>query len=165
MNKLVMSPTLCVALAIALFAGDNTKTDADRQAILGLQAQAQQAHLTGNAALLASRMADKIVLVQNGVVQQTTREEVQSHFAQYFAEVRYSEWEDVAPPEVHISADGKTAWGIFQIKAALTHNNGDPPEAFVSSWIATYTKGASGWQQVAISSGCDPACGTPKKSP
>lgn len=58
MKKSLLWRALCLALAVAS-ASDNANTDADRQAILKLQGQAQRAHLMGDAALLAGRMADK----------------------------------------------------------------------------------------------------------
>lgn len=154
---------LCIIAAVLRTpAIDHNNLEADRQAILVMHARERQAHLRGDAALLASGMADSVLMIQNGAVQRRTREEVQSRFEKYFKGVRYFSWDDVIPPEIHISDDRQMAWAAVQIKAKLKDNTETPAQEheFVSSWISTYKKEGSSWRTVAMSSGCDPACGT-----
>ena len=134
----------------------SSAADNDRAALLHLHDVARQAHLQGNADLLATALADQVVNVENGRVEVRSRQEMRDGFAEYFGRVKYSAWENVQPPAVNISPDGHMAWMVIQIKARLADTSG--PRAgqqreFASSWIATFEKQKAVWKMVGISSG------------
>ncbi|MBV9623880.1 MAG: hypothetical protein JOZ14_07880 [Acidobacteria bacterium] len=151
---------LLVGSAALAFASDK-----DISAILELHQVERRGHLTGNAELIAGTLADQLTVVENGEVQVNSREDVGRSFSDYLKSVRYSAWEDVSPPSVHISTDRKTAWVVIRIQATYTDKDSTPAvqHQFVSSWIAIYQKGKGGWRMAAIASGCNPPCGLPRE--
>lgn len=122
----------------------------DEAAILAGHEQARRAHLTGNADLLAAGAADKFIEAGRGKVSEHTREDLRKNFTEYFKVAKYSVWRDTYPPKVTISADGKMAWMIVAVHGELTMNG--KPQAFDSSWIATYEKIKGEWKMVGIAS-------------
>jgi ketosteroid isomerase-like protein len=128
----------------------------DQQKILALHEQARRAHLQGDAKLLADTVADSLVNVQAGEVETLTRDQLRQQFEERFRKVKYSLWEDVAAPSIHISPDGKMTWAVIQIHAKYRDRNGaalGDEHEFRSSWIATFEKQGDFWRMAAISSG------------
>jgi hypothetical protein len=124
----------------------------EKQALLQLHRRAREAHLKGDAALLAADASDFLEL-SGGEMHQVTRDQLRDMFTRVFQTRQYHTWDDVTPPVVHISKDGKMAWMAVHIKATLTMLQPQKRErAFQSSWIATYEKRSDGWKMVAISS-------------
>jgi len=101
-------------------------------------------------------MAEHVWEASRGGLNRLTRTELRDRFAAYFSSVRYSIWDDLQPPHVSVSPEGKSAWMAVEIEARLsaTGNDGTPREvAFESSWIEVYEKSADGeWQMAGISS-------------
>src|SRR5262249_44416900 len=137
---------LCCALA---FAADN-KTD--EQALLALHAQDRQAYLKGDADLLVSSMAPEIIDVGRGNIDHFTRDQFRDRLAKFFAQAKYSSWEDASPPVVRIGSDGRSALMAVRMAAKLTMSAaGKPPENldFQSAWLASYEKQNGKWVMVA----------------
>ena len=132
----------------------------DRDSLLALHAHERQAHLIGDANLLTAEMADQVVDVQNGKVEVRSREEMRRRFADYFAQVKYSFWDDVVEPRVRVSPDGRMGWVVIHVKAGLSDVSGaqaGKPRRFESSWISIYEKRDADWKMVGISSGVEDA--------
>ena len=132
-----MRPTFVLLLLLASAAPQTSK---DEAAIIAGHEQARRAHLTGNADLLASGIAEKFFEAGRGKVTEKTREQVRRMFAEYFKVVNYSVWRDTFPPKVTISGDGKMAWMIVGVHGELTlkdeKTGKSEPTSFESSWIA-----------------------------
>jgi len=149
---------MLIASGCAMAAASTSTLEQGTQSLLAMHARDRQAHLKGDANLLAAGMADQVINVEYGKVEIVTREEMRQQFAQYFDRVKYSSWEDTAPPKVHVSPDGQMAWMVIEIKARLSDRSG--PHAgvergFISSWIATFEKQQGEWRGVGISSGVE----------
>jgi len=129
-------------------------TDPDVAALLELHARDRQAHLTGDADLLTSGMADHIWEASRGQLTRLPRDDVRERFAAYFATVSYSVWDDLVQPHVAVSADRSAAWMAIHIEAKVAPRDGGDvmPRGFDSSWIATYEKQDGKWLMVAIAS-------------
>jgi ketosteroid isomerase-like protein len=128
----------------------------DRESLSALHARERQAHLKGDAELLATEMADQVIEVENGKVTVRTREGMRQRFAHYFSQVKYSFWDDVAKPRINISPDRQMAWVVIHVRAGLTDVSGPhagQPREFQSSWISVYEKQGAKWRMVGISSG------------
>ena len=140
----------------------------DTKSLLAIHARERQSHLTGDANLLAASLADEVINVEAGKVQIATREQIRQQFRQLFERVKYSAWEDSAPPKVYVSPDGQMAWTVIEIRARLSDRSGPNAaveRSFISSWIATFEKQEGTWRMVAISSGVkdEPASVLPAK--
>jgi len=129
-------------------------TDPDVAALLELHARDRQAHLTGDADLLTSGMADHIWEASRGQLTRLPRDDVRERFAAYFATVSYSVWDDLVQPHVAVSPDRSAAWMAIHIEAKVAPRDGGDvmPRGFDSSWIATYEKQDGKWLMVAIAS-------------
>jgi hypothetical protein len=100
-------------------------------------------------------MADHLWEASRGGLTRLARADVRDRFAAYFESVRYSRWDDLQPPHVAVSADGKSAWMAVEIEARMTSREESGAEQqvdFESSWIAVYEKVNDSWQMVGISS-------------
>lgn len=147
----ILTLLLLALVAIIALAADRK---ADEQALLDLHSKARQAHLKGDANLLAEGLADRFMDVGRGHFDWTTREQFRERFTKVFATTKYSSWENAVPPVVYIAPDGKTGWMAVQLKAELTSlQDGKPPEKlnFDMAWMANYEKQNGKWKMVAIS--------------
>ena len=125
-----------------------------RANVLALHETARQAHLRGDAALIARGIGDRLLLAENGRIRVQSNAEVAQFFTGYFGRVRYSQWRDVTPPVVKVSPDGQMAWMAVEIEAHYTR--ADEPaggeKTFKSSWIATYERDGCEWRMTGIAS-------------
>ncbi|HEV2080483.1 MAG TPA: hypothetical protein VGR19_11385 [Allosphingosinicella sp.] len=114
----------------------------------------RQAHLEGNAELMAPGMADEVALVSNGNVSLSRKEKMISFFKGYFARVKYLEWSDTAVPVVKISPDAQMGWMAVKVRGRYVDRS--KPEAgektFKSSWISTYQRVGCDWKMTGNSS-------------
>jgi ketosteroid isomerase-like protein len=144
-----------ILVALAFLVVPAFATDPDTDALLLLHCQAREAHLTGNADLLASGTADHLLVVSRAKIHRQSREDVRKFFQQYLAETRYSMWNDVVPPEIRLSPDRKMAWMAVHIRARAKQA-GEALD-FESAWVATYEKNAGQWRMTTISSSIEDA--------
>ena len=149
--RLIFLLVTCCATAIAA----TSARESDIQSLLAFHARDRDAHLKGDANLLAAGMAAQVTNARKGKVEIASRDEMRHRFTQYFAQVTYTTWDDTVPPKVHVSADGTMAWMVIEMRARLSDRSG--PNAgvergFVSSWIAIYERQKGEWRMVGISS-------------
>lgn len=144
-----------VLMMIVLFASTAfAQGKSDEQALLDLHSKAREAHLKGDADMLAQTVADEHVDVGRGKFNRVTREQLRERFTKVFATRKYSKWDSVVPPVVHIARDGNTGWMAVQLAATLTvREDGKKPETinFDMAWLANYEKQNGQWRMVAIS--------------
>jgi|SRR5208282_132595 len=147
-----------IATCCATAAVSTSNLEQDTQPLLAMHARDRQAHMNGDADLLTAGMADHVINVEYGKVEIVTREQMLQQFTERFHRVKYSSWEDTAPPKVYVSPDEQMAWMVIAIKARLTERSG--PNAgverrFISSWIATFEKQRGEWRMVGVASGVE----------
>src|SRR6476646_6599754 len=106
--------------------------ETDRESLLELHRQARRAHLEGDAELLTADMADFVWEASRGGLNRISRNEIRERFAAYFAEVRYSIWDDLQPPHIAVATSGDSAWMAVEIEARLTARDDDGDEREVS---------------------------------
>jgi len=126
-----------------------------RDALLDVHRREREAHLTGDAALMASCFAEQIWEAGRGQLTRISRTELEQRFGAYFESVRYSLWDDLQPPHVVVSGDGRQAWMAIHIEARLAELAGGDAgreRAFESAWIAVYERHGDDWLMVGISS-------------
>ena len=144
---------IAVALAVALGSPPPCPADA-KAALLALHETTRQAHLRGDAALIAATIGDRLLFAEKGMIRVQSKAEVADFFAGYFQRVRYRQWRDVSPPVVEVSPDGVMAWMAVAVEAAYTRV--DQPAAgeksFKSSWIATFHRDGCAWKMTGIAS-------------
>jgi len=113
----------------------------------------RRAHLETDAALLAANLADTLVSVDEGLVTRTARENVERRFAAYFEGAEYRTWDDVEPPVIQVSADGRMAWVSRRVAVERVEPDaGAPATQFESAWTATYEKRDGRWVMTSVAS-------------
>ena len=112
-------------------------------------------------AIGAGDAADAGHAAGRGQLTRLSRDDLEQRFAAYFESVRYSVWDDLQPPHVSISDDGRYAWMAAHIEAQLTvagkvsadgTRSSGVQRRFESAWIAAYEKRGGHWQMVGIAS-------------
>ncbi len=145
---------MIAAAAALVLAASTACAKADPAQLVALHETARQAHLKGDATLMAPSMSDKIVMAEDGDVQVRSKTDVVSFFTGYFKRIRYSAWQDTSEPKVTISPDGQLAW--MAVGVAARYSRLDKPEegekSFKSSWIATYERANCAWRMTGMAS-------------
>lgn len=141
---------------LLLLASAAPQASNDEAEIIAGHERARKAHLTGDADLLASGIAEKFIEAGRGKVTEKTREQVRQMFTEYFKVAKYTVWRDTFPPKVTISGDGRMAWMIVGVHGELTlkdvKTGKSRPASFESSWISVLQKIDGRWKTIAISS-------------
>ena len=145
---------ITVAVAVSLVAPLACPAINARTELLSLHETTRQAHLLGDAALLAATIGDQLLLAENGALRIQSKAEVAQFFTGYFKRVRSRQWRDVSPPVVAISPDGEMAWMAVEVEAQYTQADkpAEGEKTFKSSWIATYQRDKCTWRMTGIAS-------------
>lgn len=145
---------IAVAVAMSLVAAPACPASDARAELLSLHETARQAHLRGDAALIAGTIGDRLLLAENGRIRIQSNAEVAQFFTGYFQRARYRQWRDVSPPVVAISPDGQMAWMAVEVEAHYTRADkpAEGEKSFKSSWIATYQRDKCAWRMTGIAS-------------
>jgi hypothetical protein len=146
------APGLLLAVAGSCGSPD---LEADRAELLRLHDLARTAHLEKRADLLVASFADSFLELNHGLLSRPPREESRRGMQAYFDRSTFQEWDDLAPPIVRISPDGRMAYVIVQKSVRLTRPDslGVPqPDHTVFVWLEVYEKQAGAWKLTAVAS-------------
>ena len=128
---------------------------ADSLALLRLHERQREAHLARRADWLVEEQADSLLSVSGGGVSVSARERVRAGFQRYLDSATFQAWDDIAPPRIRISPDGRMAWIVVQKRVHLT-TPGPAGTAVAErtryAWLAVYEKREGAWRLVAIAS-------------
>jgi hypothetical protein len=129
---------------------------ADRAELLRLHAEQRTAHLEHRADLLVAGQADTLLNVSAGRVSARPREQARASFQAYFDASTFSAWDDIAPPRIRISADGRMAYVIVEkrVHVAIAPSGGGAPvvQRVRYAWLSVYEKIDGRWRMTAIAS-------------
>jgi hypothetical protein len=129
---------------------------ADRAALLRLHAEQRTAHLEHRADLLVAGQADTLWNVSGGRVSANPREQARASFQAYFDASTFAAWDDVAPPRIRISADGRMAYVIVEkrVHVSITPSRGGAAvdQRVRYAWLSVYEKIDGRWRMTAIAS-------------
>ncbi|HEY7482281.1 MAG TPA: hypothetical protein VH680_17335 [Gemmatimonadales bacterium] len=143
---------LVLLTACAAPAGD---TEADRAELLRMHQLARTAHLEKRADQMVASFDDSIRFVADGEVTVTSPAENQARFQAYFDRSTFQAWDDIAPPLLRISPDGRMAYKLVRKRVQLTSPDsaGRPvAEHVVYAWIEVYEKPHDRWILKAVAS-------------
>ena len=145
---------IAIAVAVSLVVPPACPAINARTELLSLRETTRQAHLRGDAALIAGTISDHLLLAENGAIRVQSNAEVTQFFKGYFKRVRYRQWRDVSPPVVSISPDGEMAWMAVGVEAQYTRPDkpAEGEKTFKSSWIATYQRDKCAWRMTGMAS-------------
>jgi hypothetical protein len=131
--------------------------------ILRVHESERSAHLRGDADALAAGVAPQLLSVRDGRVVHETRASVRRHFVEYFSKAKHKVWEDVEPPAIGVSADGKMAWAVYRVHSQYMETKPDGSTAtaeFTAAWTSTYEQIGGKWLMTTVTSTFQPAAET-----
>jgi hypothetical protein len=136
-------------------AGRPADPSADRAALLRLHEQHREAHVSRQAQVLTATFADTFYSISRGRVSTPSRETSQQRFQSYFDRSTFQAWDDLAPPVIRISPDGRMAYVIVQKHVSLTSpdSGGAAREEQTDyAWLETWEKQRGEWRLTALAS-------------
>ena len=129
--------------------------DADRAALLALHADQRTAHIEKDAARLTATFADTFRNISRGEITTPSRAASTERLQAYFDRSTFQAWDDITPPVIRISPDGRMATVAVHKRVRLTapDSTGTPvAEHTVFAWLATYEKQDGIWRLTAVAS-------------
>jgi hypothetical protein len=119
--------------------------------LLALHEKVMRAHRDGDAELLLEDESEDYVVANRGTIARPSKSERRSRLQAYLAATRFTEYRDLVPPIVTISADGTLGWVIVQVQAQGTQTSTVGTREnleFVSAWIELYQRHGGRWRRV-----------------
>ena len=127
----------------------------DYNKLLNLQKQQKKAHLNYNAEMFIDMFDDNIIQIRNGRISSRTKEESLKRVNRYFNSVKFETWDDIEPPIIKISEDGKMAYVIVHKEIILSYMSKDGKENVERNelaWLEVWEKKNDEWKYVAAAS-------------
>jgi hypothetical protein len=116
---------------------------------------ARAAHFEKRADLLAAGFADTSLFVARGEVEATTPGAARERVQAYFDRSTFQEWDDIEPPRIRVSPDGRMAYAIVHKRVRLTapdSTGATVADHTVFAWVELYEKLDGRWRLMAVAS-------------
>jgi hypothetical protein len=142
-------------LLLVACASPSSDPEGDRAELLRMHQLARSAHLEKRADRMVESFDDSVRFVAAGEVKVTSPAESQARLQAYFDRSTFQAWDDIAPPILRISPDGRMAYKIVQKRVKLTapDSSGRPvAEDVVYAWVEMYEKPADRWVLMVVAS-------------
>ena len=156
-----------VLISFGVKLSETSSAEQAKAEILRIHEQDRAAHLRGDAAYFPSRAAAEYFSVADGKISHQTPDSTRQTFHKYFSVAKHTAWDDVEPPVVHVSPDGKMAWAIYRVHSQFMETKPDgsrAPSEFVCAWTSTYEKSQGRWVMTSVTSTFEPNVGEAKES-
>jgi hypothetical protein len=147
-------PMLLLCHLVTLAAHGQSSADLTREhaELSRLHAADREAHFRTDVDLLLHRSVERMISVSEGEIRQAGKADRRRSLTEYFRDARYSAWDDLEAPIIHISKDASMAWIITRLKVQRTQQDSsgsEREEQFVYAGIMTYEKVNGKWMKVA----------------
>jgi hypothetical protein len=145
----------CLSTAPAHSPAANRNADESASAkadLLAVHQAARRAHLNRDVDFIVAGMGPEFTTVHEGTIRVMSREDVHKQFTEYFRGAEFSAWDDLEPPVIRMSPDGKMGWMIVRVRIAYTKKDaggGTSKEDTVMAWMSAYEKRDGRWLLVA----------------
>lgn len=153
-NYLGFISSVCFVLILSSCGNEYNENSAYAE-LQSLQKQQQEAHLTGNAALLVSVFAEDFMNIDSGMINTPTKKQASARFQSYFDRVEFITWDNIEEPVIKISKDGSMAYVIVQkfVHLKIPQSDGSEVESKTNfAWMEVWEKIEGTWKMKAISS-------------
>ena len=120
--------------------------------LLAVHQAARRAHFNRDVDFIVSGMGTEFTTVHEGTIRVMSREDVRKQFTEYFRGAEFSAWDDLEPPVIRISPDGKMGWMIVRVRIAYTKTEAGgatSKDDTVMAWMSAYEKRDGKWLLVA----------------
>lgn len=121
--------------------------ETEKEELQSIHEKGKQAHLKTDISLLLADSPPEFVSVSSGKIHHVRPEDEKKMFEEYFQGAVYSLYEDVEPPIVRVSEDGRSGWVISRLRVERTQAG--KKQGFVYAGIMIYEKRQDGWVRVA----------------
>jgi hypothetical protein len=119
-----------------------------------------EAHRNANVEALLVNAQDGFVYVRDGKISRTNVSDTRESFRKSFKDTTYFLYEDIEPPIVRASEDGKLGWVIGRLRGRRSQKDSatgkDNSEDFVYAGIMTYELKGGKWYRVSNVSTFEP---------
>jgi hypothetical protein len=145
-------------LPFAAVTPDTSENRAQKQGeveLLDLHKEERRAHFEHDVKFLLAHIGTELLDIRDGQVNRMSREDVRAKFVEYFKNADFSAWDDLEPPRVRVSADGKTGWIIVRVRIAYTASDQSGKttnQSTVGAWMSAYEKQNGTWVMTAVTS-------------
>lgn len=120
--------------------------------LLAVHQAARRAHFNRDVDSIVAGMGPEFTMVREGNIRVMSREDVRKQFAEYFRGTEFSAWDDLEPPIIRVSPDGKAGWMIVRVRIAYTKTDAGgatSKEDTAMAWMSAYEKRDEKWLLVA----------------
>jgi hypothetical protein len=123
-----------------------------KEELLAVHQSARRAHFNRDVDFIVGGMGSEFTAVREGNIRVMSPGDVRKQFTEYFRGTEFSAWDDLEPPIIRISPDGKMGWMIARVRIAYTKMGAEgarEKEDTVMAWMSTYEKRDGKWLLVA----------------
>jgi hypothetical protein len=123
--------------------------------LLTLHKEDRRAHFDHDVKSLIAHVAPQLVDVRDGHVNRMTRDDVRARFEEYFKNAQFLAWDDVEPPIIQVSPDGKMAYMIVRVRISYIETDASGKksnQSTVGAWMSSYEKRNGQWLMTAVTS-------------
>jgi hypothetical protein len=147
--------TMALLFSLKLMGQQSDAQKTAEQELLALHRADRRAHFNHDIQTLISHTAFPLLDIRDGRINRMTRDYMHERFSEYFRRAEFSSWDDVEPPVVHVSPDGKMAWIIFRVRVVYTETDASGTKSqqdSVAAWMSAYEKENGKWMMTAVTS-------------
>jgi hypothetical protein len=139
----------------AITAADSSAKQKAEAELLQVHQEDRRAHLQRDVKALLAHAGPQLIDVRHGKVHMMSLGEVRAKFTDYFSRTEFSAWDDVEPPIVHASDDGRMGWMIVRVHIAymqVAPSGKKPRSDSTMAWMSAYEKRDGVWIMTAVTS-------------
>jgi hypothetical protein len=158
----LLAGLFCFSGAPAHSPGANREADESASAkeeLLAVHQAGRRAHFNRDVDSIIAGMGPEFTTVHDGKIRVMSREDVRKQFTEYFHGAEFSAWDDLEPPVIRISPDGKMGWMIARVRIAYTKKDAAgarSKEDTVMAWMSAYEKRDGKWLLVGNATTSEP---------
>jgi len=159
MYKRALGVAALLGLSCAAPARPTGGVDSAKAELLALHQADRRAHFAHDVDALVSGLPPEFIYVRDGKIQRQTKEAIRKRFTEYFQGAEFTAWDDLEPPIVRVSPDGRMGWMIVRVKIAYSKTDAagkKSAEETVCAWMSAYEKIEGKWVHVANTSTFEP---------
>lgn len=154
-NKTPKYYCLFVILIVAIHfvgCGRELNIENEKQILLLLHKEQQDAHLNKNAKQFVDQFANPMLSIKHGKIDTIAQDAAIERFQNYFNSVIIKSWEDITPPIIDLSEDATMAYMVVEKLVVLSYEDEEGKtieEKTHFAWVSVFKKQENGeWKIV-----------------
>lgn len=151
----LLALTIVAVLVLAPPPPPRVDIEAAKAELLALHQATRRAHFARDVDAILATIPPEFIYVRDGKIETQSKEDLRNRFANYFQGAEFSAWDDLEPPIIHVSPDGRMGWMIVRVKIEYTKAGAagvKTNEQTVMAWMSAYEKRDGKWLHVANTS-------------